>query len=71
MDQNGFQNQPAPSCGKREQLEMMNAKKPNFDREGNVKTSVIGWILSLGAASKTGALTRYVVVALCMCSLFF
>ena len=55
-----------PYFGKRAQYERMAGKKPNFDRNGNIKTSIIGWILSLGAGSKGGALSRYLLVALSM-----
>lgn len=37
---------------------------PNFDRFGNRKVGVIGWLLRLGAGSAGGALTRYLLVAL-------
>ena len=40
------------------------ALKPDFDREGNVKFSLVRYILGLGAASKTGGLVRYLVVFL-------
>ena len=38
--------------------------KPDFDREGKVKFSLLRYILSLGATSKTGGLFRYVAVLL-------
>ena len=40
------------------------ALKPDFDREGNVKFSLVRYILGLGAASKTGGFVRYLVVLL-------
>lgn len=36
--------------------------KPDFDREGRVQFSLVRYILSLGAASKSGGLIRYAVV---------
>lgn len=38
--------------------------KPDFDREGRVKFSLVRYILGLGAPSKTGGLVRYFVVLL-------
>lgn len=58
-----------PYAGKRAQYERMAGKKPNFDRDGNVKSNVLGYILSLGAGSKVGAATRYFLIALCMLTL--
>jgi beta-apo-4'-carotenal oxygenase len=55
-----------PYNGKREQYELMAGKKPNFDRNGNVKNSLVSWIFALGAGSKKGAFTRYLIVALCV-----
>jgi beta-apo-4'-carotenal oxygenase len=54
-----------PYNGKREQFDRMSVKTPNFDHEGNVKTSLLWWVFALGAGSKSGAVTRYVLVALC------
>ncbi|KAL6721377.1 Hexadecenal dehydrogenase [Lecanora helva] len=40
------------------------ALKPNFDREGKVRFSLVSYVLSLGAGSKTGGLVRYLFVIL-------
>lgn len=53
-----------PYAGKLKKFQKMNDMKPNFDRNGKVKFSLLGWLFSLGASSQTGALTRYVIVVL-------
>ncbi len=49
-----------PYKGKLEKMRQMGSLKPNFDREGKVKFSLVSYILSLGAGSKTSGLIRYV-----------
>lgn len=49
-----------PYKGKLEKMRQMGNLKPNFDRDGKVKFSLISYILSLGATSKTSGLIRYV-----------
>lgn len=53
-----------PYEGKLATFKKMNELKPDFDRDGKVKFSLISYILSLGAGSKTGGLIRYAVVLL-------
>jgi len=53
-----------PYRGKRAQFERMSALKPDFDRQGNVKVSILTWLLTLGAGTSGGALKRYLLVAL-------
>ncbi|KAI4175786.1 MAG: hypothetical protein LQ343_001399 [Gyalolechia ehrenbergii] len=53
-----------PYEGKLAKFKKMSELKPDFDREGKVKFSLISYILSLGAGSKTGGLVRYAVVLL-------
>lgn len=53
-----------PYDGKLVQLRRMNQMKPNFDRAGRLKSSLVMSILSLGAGSTLGGLTRYAVVLL-------
>ena len=52
-----------PYEGKVKMLRRMELK-PDFDRDGKVKFSLVRFILSLGAASKTGGLVRYLAVLL-------
>lgn len=52
-----------PYAGKLKTLRRMEPK-PDFDREGTVKFSLVRYILGLGAASKKGGLVRYFVVLL-------
>ena len=59
-----------PYEGKLAQLRRMSELKPNFDREGKVKSSLVISILSLGAGSTLGGLTRYAVVFLSKCHTF-
>jgi len=47
-----------PYTGKLEKLRSSGLLKPNFDREGKVKFSLVTYILTLGASSKTGGLIR-------------
>ena len=51
-----------PYKGKLEKMRQMGNLKPNFDRDGKVKFSLISYILKLGAGSKKGGLIRYVVL---------
>ena len=51
-----------PYAGKYKQFEKMSVLKPDFDRKGKVKFSLMGYVLTLGAGSKTGGLTRVIVV---------
>ncbi|KAL8713924.1 MAG: hypothetical protein Q9220_002070 [cf. Caloplaca sp. 1 TL-2023] len=53
-----------PYEGKLAKFKKMNDLKPNFDREGRVKFSLIAYILGLGANSMSGGLVRYAVVLL-------
>ncbi len=54
-----------PYKGKYEQYARMSVLKPNFDREGNVKFSLLRYLLTLGAESpKRGALRAALVAAL-------
>lgn len=53
-----------PYEGKLATLKKMNELKPNFDRDGKVKFSLVSYILSLGAGSKTEGIVRYAVVLL-------
>ncbi|CAD6567057.1 MAG: hypothetical protein ASARMPRED_000482 [Alectoria sarmentosa] len=50
-----------PYKGKLKMLRRMELK-PDFDREGRMKYSLVRYILSLGAASKRAGLLRYLVV---------
>ncbi|KAL8732180.1 MAG: hypothetical protein Q9166_002927 [cf. Caloplaca sp. 2 TL-2023] len=53
-----------PYEGKLAKFKKMSELKPNFDRDGKVKFSLISYIFSLGAGSRTGGLVRYTVVLL-------
>ncbi|KAL9589625.1 MAG: hypothetical protein Q9203_001576 [Teloschistes exilis] len=53
-----------PYEGKLAKFKKMSELKPNFDRDGKVKFSLISYILSLGAGSTTGGLVRYAMVLL-------
>ncbi|KAL8694020.1 MAG: hypothetical protein Q9218_001258 [Villophora microphyllina] len=53
-----------PYEGKLAKFKKMSELKPNFDRDGKVKFSLIPYILSLGAGSTAGGLVRYAVVLL-------
>ncbi|KAL8677650.1 MAG: hypothetical protein Q9224_007174 [Gallowayella concinna] len=53
-----------PYEGKLAKFQKMNELKPNFDRDGKVTSSLISYIFSLGAGSKTGGVIRYAVVLL-------
>ena len=53
-----------PSPGKVEKFRKMTLQHPNFDREGKVKFSLINYILTLGAGSKTRGMIRYALVLL-------
>lgn len=47
-----------PYAGKIEKLRSTGLLKPNFDRDGKVTFSLVNYILTLGAKSKTGGLMR-------------
>jgi beta-apo-4'-carotenal oxygenase len=51
-----------PYKGKLAKLQKMSNKKANFDRNGKVTSSLIGYVLSLGAGSTMGGLARYAVI---------
>ena len=51
-----------PYEGKLAKFRQMSELKPNFDREGKANFSLISFILSLGAGSKTGGVMRYLLV---------
>lgn len=53
-----------PYEGKLSRYRLMSELKPNFDRAGNVKSSLVNTLFTLGAGDATGALTRYAVVLL-------
>lgn len=53
-----------PYEGKLAKIRGMSELKPNFDREGKVRFSLIKYILSLGAGSTTAGMMRYALVLL-------
>ncbi|MCJ1250725.1 hypothetical protein MMC30_007953 [Trapelia coarctata] len=53
-----------PYKGKLEKFQKMTNSKPNFDREGRVKFSLVSYLLTLGAGSAMGGLARYAIVVL-------
>ncbi|MCJ1383812.1 hypothetical protein MMC17_006926 [Xylographa soralifera] len=53
-----------PYKGKLAQLQKMTNVKPNFDRDGKVKFSLVSFLLTLGAQSTLGGLARYALVLL-------
>ncbi|KAF1809234.1 aldehyde dehydrogenase [Eremomyces bilateralis CBS 781.70] len=53
-----------PYHGKLAQFKRMQDLSPNFDRGGNRKVGIVGWLLRLGAGDASGALRRYILVAL-------
>jgi len=53
-----------PYAGKLAKMRQRGDLKPNFDREGNVKFSLVSYVLSLGAGSKKGGLIRYLILLL-------
>ncbi|KAL8882368.1 MAG: hypothetical protein Q9198_000629, partial [Flavoplaca austrocitrina] len=53
-----------PYEGKLAKFKKMSELKPNFDRDGKVKFSLVSYILSLGTGSKTGGLVGYAIVFL-------
>ena len=53
-----------PYAGKLEKFQKMTNVKPNFDRDGKVKFSLVSYILKLGARSTIGGLARYAIVLL-------
>lgn len=55
-----------PYEGKLAKIRMISELKPNFDREGKVKFSWVIYLLTLGAGSLMGGLTRHAVLILGM-----
>lgn len=53
-----------PYEGKLAKFRKMSQLKPNFDREGRVKFSLVSYVLALGAGSTTGGVMRYALVLL-------
>ena len=53
-----------PYKGKLAKFLKMNHQKPNFDREGKVKTGLLRFIMTLGAGSVKGGMSRFLVVLL-------
>ena len=53
-----------PYKGKLAQFQKMTNVKPNFDRDGKIKFSLVSFLLTLGARSTLGGLARYVLVLL-------
>ncbi|KAF2399538.1 aldehyde dehydrogenase [Trichodelitschia bisporula] len=53
-----------PYAGKLARYKKMQELKPDFDRAGRVKVGLLKWLLSLGAGSGKGGLTRWFLVAL-------
>ena len=53
-----------PYKGKLAKIRKMNELKPNFDREGKVKFSLVTYLLTLGASGMMGGLTRLAVIVL-------
>jgi len=53
-----------PYKGKLSQLQRMNNSKPNFNREGKVDSSLVNYVLTLGAGSAAGGAARYAFVLL-------
>ena len=51
-----------PYKGKLEKFQKMTNAKPNFDREGRVKFSLVSSLLTLGAGSVMGGVARYAIV---------
>ena len=51
-----------PFEGKIAKFKQMSELKPDFDREGRVRSSLVSYVLSLGAESMTGSIVRYAVV---------
>jgi len=53
-----------PYEGKLAKFQKMTNAKPNFDRNGKVKFSLVSFLLTLGARSTLGGLARYAIVLL-------
>ena len=53
-----------PYEGKLEKTRKMGLLKPDFDREGRSRFSLVGYILTLGAGSKKGGMVRFLAVML-------
>ena len=53
-----------PYDGKLAKFRTMSEAKPNFDREGKVTYGLAGYILNLGAGTKSGGLLRYLAIIL-------
>jgi len=59
-----------PYDGKLAKVRQMGLSKPNFDQEGKVNFSLMSYLLSLGAGSKSGGLMRWLLVLIGMLTLF-
>lgn len=55
---------PFENTGKLKQFKGMSDLKPNFDRNGNVKVSVLKYIFTLGGMGASKGLVRWIAVAL-------
>lgn len=53
-----------PYEGKLAKIRQMSEQKPNFDRDGKVKFSLVNFVLTLGADSMMGGAARYAIVLL-------
>ncbi|TKA71161.1 hypothetical protein B0A49_05190 [Cryomyces minteri] len=53
-----------PYAGKLRQFQRMSNLSPNFDRDGKVERNLATYILTLGGGSFTGAVKRYLFVAI-------
>lgn len=55
-----------PYDGKMKQFRRMTARKPNFDREGQVQIGLLDRVLTLGGDDGTGTAVRYLLTALAL-----
>ncbi|KAI9768809.1 MAG: hypothetical protein M1840_004623 [Geoglossum simile] len=55
-----------PYAGKLARYQKVSAKKPDFDREGKVKSNVLAWAYTLGGGEAKIVTARWVVVLLAM-----
>ena len=53
-----------PYEGKLAKFRTMSELKPDFDRDGNVKFSLVSYLLTLGAGSLTGGAARFAIVSI-------
>lgn len=56
---------PPYSLSKQKQLQRMNEAKPNFDRNGRVRSSWIAWLFGLGAKGAGGGIARWALLIAC------